>query len=128
MRSALTTATITNPRIMIAAPISTLLRSVTSTRDGLFPDSGTQIRRAQRSDGTFVGSSLASLIVRRHISGAWSSTFARRLSRLRRPSECGGGLPPPHPPPQGTKRPYFLSPPPPPPNPARHPHSPPPRF
>src|SRR5260370_39694161 len=54
---------------MIAAPISTLLRSVTSTRDGLFPDSGTQIRRAQRSDGTFVGSSLASLIVRRHISG-----------------------------------------------------------
>src|SRR5258708_9869345 len=69
MRSALTTATTTNPRIMIAAPISTLLRSVTSTRDGLFPDSGTQIRRAQRSDGTFVGSSLASLIVRRHISG-----------------------------------------------------------
>src|SRR5260370_6141277 len=54
---------------MIAAPTSTLLRSVTSTRDGLFPDSGTQIRRAQRSDGTFVGSSLASLIVRRHISG-----------------------------------------------------------
>src|SRR5260370_3321166 len=54
---------------MIAAPISPLLRSVTSTRDGLFPDSGTQIRRAQRSDGTFVGSSLASLIVRRHISG-----------------------------------------------------------
>jgi Activator of Hsp90 ATPase homolog 1-like protein len=69
MRSALTTATTTNPRIMITAPISSLLRSVTSTSEGLLPESGTQIRRAQRSDGTLVWSSLALLIVRRHING-----------------------------------------------------------
>ena len=48
---------------------SSRLRSVTSTSEGLLPDSGTQIRRAHRSDGTFVGSSLALLIVPRHISG-----------------------------------------------------------
>src|SRR5580704_3939031 len=68
-RSALTTTTTTNPSSMITAPIKSLLRSVTSTSEGLLPDSGTQIRRAQRSDGTFVGSSLALLIVPGHISG-----------------------------------------------------------
>src|SRR5450759_2896689 len=54
---------------MITAPIISRVRSVTSTRDGLFPDSGTQIRRAHRSDGTLLRSSLALAIVARHISG-----------------------------------------------------------
>src|SRR5258708_13407213 len=99
MRSALTTATTTNPRIMIAAPISTLLRSVTSTRDGLFPDSGTQIRRAQRSDGTFVGSSLASLIVRRHISGDMVVNVCPPPLTPPPPDRLCRGPPPPPPPP-----------------------------
>src|SRR5260370_42241342 len=104
---------------MIAAPISPLLRSVTSTRDGLFPDSGTQIRRAQRSDGTFVGSSLASLIVRRHISGdmvvnvcpaALTPAPPERLWRRRPPPpppppRVGGGVPRPCPPPPPGRRP-----------------------
>src|SRR5450759_859797 len=54
---------------MITAPIISRLRSVTSTRDGLFPDSGTQIWRAHRSGGTLLRSSLALAIVARHISG-----------------------------------------------------------
>src|SRR5260370_16640590 len=107
---------------MIAAPISPLLRSVTSTRDGLFPDSGTQIRRAQRSDGTFVGSSLASLIVRRHISGDMVVNVCPAALTPAPPERLWRGAPPPpHPP--ARKNPTPLPPPPPPP--PRPPHTPP---
>src|ERR1700686_1033959 len=66
---AFTTTTTAKPSNMITDPYCSRLRSVTSTSEGLLPDSGTQIRRAHRSDGNFVGSSLALLIVPRHISG-----------------------------------------------------------
>src|ERR1700688_587555 len=52
---------------MITAPYWSLFRSVTSTSEGLLSDKGTQTRRAHRSGGTFLGSSLALLMVPRHI-------------------------------------------------------------